>query len=67
MTDDPRDPKGHTSDGRSAAGESPAAESEARAGYLHALDTRLTQIAGKYGTDRIMADVAQISSRARKH
>jgi hypothetical protein len=42
-------------------------ESEARAGYLHALDTRLTQIAGKYGTDRIMADVAQISSRARKH
>jgi predicted Ser/Thr protein kinase len=42
-------------------------ESEARADYLHALDTRLTQIAGKYGTDHIVADVAEISSRARKH
>jgi predicted Ser/Thr protein kinase len=42
-------------------------ESEARADYLHALDTRLAQIAGKYGADRIVADVAQITSRARKH
>jgi predicted Ser/Thr protein kinase len=45
----------------------PRPESETRADYLHALDTRLAQIAGKYGTDRIMADVAQINSRARKH
>jgi serine/threonine protein kinase len=42
-------------------------ESEARADYLHALDTRLGQIAGKYGTERIVADVAEINSRARKH
>jgi hypothetical protein len=31
------------------------------------LDTRLGQIAGKYGTERIVADVAEINSRARKH
>jgi hypothetical protein len=42
-------------------------ESEARADYLRALDTRLGQIAGKYGTERIVADVAEINSRARKH
>jgi hypothetical protein len=45
----------------------PRPESEARADYLHALETRLTQITGKYGTDHIVADVAEISSRARKH
>jgi eukaryotic-like serine/threonine-protein kinase len=46
---------------------SPRAESEARADYLRALDARLAQIAGKYGAQRIMADVALINSRARKH
>ncbi|MGF6722024.1 putative Ser/Thr protein kinase [Paraburkholderia sp. GAS41] len=41
--------------------------SEARADYLRALDARLQQIAAKDGTDRILADVVQITSRARKH
>jgi eukaryotic-like serine/threonine-protein kinase len=45
----------------------PRPESEARADYLRALNTRLTQIAGKYGTDHVMADVAEINSQARKH
>ncbi|WP_090682355.1 serine/threonine-protein kinase [Paraburkholderia phenazinium] len=42
-------------------------ESEARADYLRALNTRLAQIAGKYGADHIVADVAQINSQPRKH
>jgi hypothetical protein len=41
-------------------------ESEARAEYLRALDTRLTQIAGKYGPDHIVADVTQINTQPRK-
>lgn len=41
-------------------------ESEARADYLRALDTRLTQIAGKYGPDHIVADVTQINTQPRK-
>ena len=42
-------------------------DSEARADYLRALDARLRQIADKDGTDHIMADVVQITSRPRKH
>lgn len=42
-------------------------ESEPRAGYLHALDARLAQMAGKYGRDRIAADFVQITTKARKH
>ncbi|MGF6643883.1 putative Ser/Thr protein kinase [Paraburkholderia sp. GAS82] len=41
-------------------------ESEARAEYLRALDTRLAQIAGKYGPDHIVADVTQINTQPRK-
>ena len=41
-------------------------ESEARADYLRALDTRLAQIAGKYGPDHIVADVTQINTQPRK-
>ncbi|MDE1184298.1 serine/threonine protein kinase [Paraburkholderia sp.] len=40
-------------------------ESESRADYLRALDTRLSQIAGKYGRDKILADIAPITTRAR--
>ncbi|MFP3569555.1 protein kinase domain-containing protein [Paraburkholderia sp. SIMBA_030] len=43
----------------------PRPESEARADYLRALDTRLAQIAGKYGQDRIVADFAQITTKPR--
>ena len=45
----------------------PRPEREARADYLRALDAGLKQMAGKYGPDRIMADVAELNSRARKH
>ncbi|MBP0595191.1 protein kinase [Paraburkholderia sp. LEh10] len=47
--------------------DAPRPESESRADYLHALDTRLKQIAGKYGQERIVVDFAQITSRARAH
>ncbi|CAB3777549.1 Serine/threonine-protein kinase PknD [Paraburkholderia ultramafica] len=40
-------------------------ESESRADYLHALDTRLAQIRGKYGQDRIVADFAPITTKPR--
>jgi eukaryotic-like serine/threonine-protein kinase len=42
-------------------------ESEPRADYLRALDTRLAPMAAKYGQDRIVADLAQITTKARKH
>ncbi|CAG4897417.1 serine/threonine protein kinase [Paraburkholderia saeva] len=42
-------------------------ESESRADYLHALDARLAQIAGKYGRERIGVDIAQITTKARAH
>ncbi|MGF6601527.1 serine/threonine protein kinase [Paraburkholderia sp. GAS448] len=42
-------------------------ESESRADYLHALETRLGQIASKYGQDRIVADIALITTKARAH
>ncbi|HZZ01789.1 serine/threonine protein kinase [Paraburkholderia sp.] len=38
-------------------------ESESRTDYLHALDSRLAQIAGKYGQDHIVADFAPITTR----
>ncbi|MGQ7936118.1 protein kinase domain-containing protein [Paraburkholderia sp. D1E] len=41
----------------------PRPESESRADYLHALDTRLAQIAGKYGQDHIVADFAPITTK----
>ncbi|WP_109477731.1 serine/threonine protein kinase [Paraburkholderia sp. C35] len=47
--------------------DAPRPESESRADYLRALDTRLKQIAAKYGADHIVADFAQISSKARAH
>jgi hypothetical protein len=40
-------------------------ESEPRADYLRALDTRLKQIAAKYGPDHLVADIAPISSKGR--
>ncbi|SIT35831.1 Serine/threonine protein kinase [Paraburkholderia ribeironis] len=43
----------------------PRPESESRADYLRALDTRLTQIGGKYGQDRIVADFAPITTKPR--
>ncbi|RKE37751.1 serine/threonine protein kinase [Paraburkholderia sp. BL23I1N1] len=43
----------------------PRPESESRADYLHALDTRLAQIAGKYGQDHIVADFAPITTKPR--
>ncbi|RKT22781.1 serine/threonine protein kinase [Paraburkholderia sp. RAU2J] len=43
----------------------PRPESESRADYLRALDTRLTQIGGKYGQDRIVADFASITTKPR--
>jgi hypothetical protein len=42
-------------------------ESEARADYLRALDTRLREIAAKVGQERIVADIAPITTRARGH
>jgi protein kinase-like protein len=42
-------------------------ESEARADYLRVLDARLKQMAAKYGQERIVADIAPITSRAREH
>jgi eukaryotic-like serine/threonine-protein kinase len=42
-------------------------ESEARADYLRLLDTRLKQMADKYGQDKIVADIAPITSKARGH
>ncbi|GAB7521983.1 serine/threonine protein kinase [Paraburkholderia sp. 2C] len=42
-------------------------ESEARADYLRLLDTRLKQMAEKYGQDKIVADIAPITSKARGH
>ena len=47
--------------------DAPRPESEPRADYLRALETRLKQLAAKYGQDRIVADIAQITSRARTH
>jgi serine/threonine protein kinase len=47
--------------------DTPRPESESRADYLRALDTRLKQLASKYGQDRIVADFAQITSKARAH
>ncbi|MCC8402786.1 protein kinase [Paraburkholderia sp. MMS20-SJTN17] len=38
-------------------------ESETRADYLRALETRLTQIGGQYGQDRLLADFAPITTR----
>jgi serine/threonine protein kinase len=43
----------------------PRPESEARADYLRALETRLAQIGGKYGQDHIVADFAPITTRPR--
>ncbi|NKJ49672.1 protein kinase [Burkholderia sp. SG-MS1] len=43
----------------------PRPESESRADYLRALDTRLTQIGGKYGQDHIVADFASITTKPR--
>jgi serine/threonine protein kinase len=43
----------------------PRPESESRADYLRALDTRLTQIRGKYGQDHIVADFASITTKPR--
>jgi hypothetical protein len=40
-------------------------ESEARADYLRVLDARLKQMAAKYGQERIVADIAPITSKAR--
>ncbi|NPT44081.1 protein kinase [Paraburkholderia sp. 1N] len=41
----------------------PRPESESRADYLRALNTRLAQIAGKYGQDHIVADFAPITTK----
>ncbi len=41
----------------------PRPEAEPRADYLRALDTRLAQIAAKYGRDRILADFAPITTK----
>ncbi|WP_233804800.1 serine/threonine protein kinase [Paraburkholderia sp. HP33-1] len=38
-------------------------ESETRADYLRALETRLTQIGGQYGQDRLLADFAPITTK----
>ncbi|OAJ52167.1 protein kinase [Paraburkholderia ginsengiterrae] len=43
----------------------PRPESESRADYLRALDARLTQMGGKYGRDRIVADFAPITTKPR--
>ena len=43
----------------------PRPESESRADYLRALETRLAQIAGKYGQDHIVADFAPITTKPR--
>ncbi|MBN3767804.1 serine/threonine protein kinase [Burkholderia sp. Ac-20365] len=47
--------------------DTPRPESESRTEYLRALDTRLKQIAAKYGAEHIVADFAQITSKARAH
>ncbi|NMF90922.1 serine/threonine protein kinase [Aromatoleum petrolei] len=41
-------------------------EFESRAEYLRALEQRLREIAAKHGTDRIVADFVQITTRARE-
>jgi serine/threonine protein kinase len=41
----------------------PRPEAESRADYLRALDTRLSQIAAKYGRERIVADFAPITTK----
>ncbi|WP_027214874.1 serine/threonine protein kinase [Burkholderia sp. WSM2232] len=41
----------------------PRPEAEPRADYLRALDTRLAQIAAKYGRERIVADFAPITTK----
>ncbi|MDQ0626775.1 MULTISPECIES: serine/threonine protein kinase [Paraburkholderia] len=41
----------------------PRPEAESRADYLRALDTRLAQIAAKYGRERIVADFAPITTK----
>ncbi|EDZ99317.1 serine/threonine protein kinase [Burkholderia sp. H160] len=38
-------------------------ESETRADYLRALETRLTQIGGQYGQDRLLVDFAPITTK----
>jgi hypothetical protein len=40
-------------------------EIEPRGDYLHALDARLKQIAAKYGHERLVADIVQITSKPR--
>lgn len=43
----------------------PRPESESRTDYLRALEPRLTQIAGKFGQDHIVADFAPITTKPR--
>ncbi|SDR40651.1 serine/threonine protein kinase [Paraburkholderia fungorum] len=43
----------------------PRVESESRADYLRALNTRLAQIGGKYGQDHLVADFAPITTKPR--
>ena len=45
--------------------DAPRPESESRADYLHALDARLKQLVARYGKEHIVADFAQITSKAR--
>lgn len=42
-------------------------DSEPKADYLRAVGKQLTQLAGKYGNDRVAVDIVQISTQARKH
>ena len=42
-------------------------ESESRADYLRALQTRLAEIANKNGQDKVVVDIAQIMTKARAH
>ncbi|SAL68789.1 serine/threonine protein kinase [Caballeronia humi] len=40
--------------------------SEPKADYLRAVESRMTQLAGKYGRDHVAVDIVQISTQARK-
>ena len=45
----------------------PDPDSEPKGDYLRAVGKQLTQLAGKYGSDRVAVDIVQISTQARKH
>ncbi|WP_250453412.1 serine/threonine-protein kinase [Caballeronia sp. ATUFL_M2_KS44] len=46
--------------------DAPRPDSEAKAGYLRAVDKRLAALAARYGRERVLVDIFQITTQAKK-